>query len=278
MNGGSLSRATRKPLTKPQKRADREARQQERRCDAACRRLTTMLPMTTKAKTMITPIDKVDAGGQDHQRLRGGEDADDGDLLQDERQRIGGEEALAAGDAEEDDQRHEHDQRHHGRVARAGSAGCRASADWLLLELGDRRSRCRPGPSRIPAMLRLIGSPPLPRRRAMRPARGLLRPAAAREKGGPCGRPARRAMLGSTSSQAGRDQPQHIVGAFLVSIDGDAVDRLVGDQRHAGVEEGLAFGRLRLLAVLGALRRSPRRRARPSAADTAARWRRSRRP
>jgi hypothetical protein len=54
------------------------------------------------------------------------------------------------------------------------------------------------------------------------------------------------------SSYTRRSAPAE-VHAFLDGDRLDALDRLVGHQRNAGVEEVLAFGRLRLGAVLGEL-------------------------
>ncbi len=55
---------------------------------------------------------KIDTCGQDHKRLRHGNDAGDGDLLQNEGQCEGGEELAAKRDAEHQQRQNEHDQRH----------------------------------------------------------------------------------------------------------------------------------------------------------------------
>ncbi|MCY1484981.1 hypothetical protein D9M68_185950 [compost metagenome] len=58
------------------------------------------------------PDRKIDTGGQDHQGLRGAEDTDDGDLLEDEGQRVGREELPADGNAEDQNCCDKHDERH----------------------------------------------------------------------------------------------------------------------------------------------------------------------
>ncbi len=110
MKGGSRSRATRKPFTKPQKPADAEARQQGDNHGHAV--ADHHVAHDDEGEDHDDADGEVDAGGKHDERLRGGEDADDGDLLHDQRERVGGEEAFAARNPEEDDERHEHDQRH----------------------------------------------------------------------------------------------------------------------------------------------------------------------
>ncbi len=60
---------------------------------------------------------QVDTGGQDDQRLGGANDAGDGHLLQDQRQREGGEEFRAEKGAEHRHRQKQHDQRHGSRAA-----------------------------------------------------------------------------------------------------------------------------------------------------------------
>ena len=90
MKGGSLIRATRKPLMKPTSAADGEAAEdRDRRRDAVAEG---ELAHDDRAQHHDRADREVDAGGQDHQRLRRADDADDRHLLQDQRQREGREE------------------------------------------------------------------------------------------------------------------------------------------------------------------------------------------
>ena len=225
---------------------------------------------------MIDADRQVDAGGQDDQRLRGAENADDGDLLQDQRQRVGRKESPADGDAEDDDRQNQHDQRHRGR--------CRMQEmlDALERPICARRKRrrlcrCSREPSRIPepepcflpvgfsGALMPVHAFPVCCRDCSRLQRSIVHPKRPGIKP-----PADRVIF----CRSDQHQPQHLARPSLVSIDFDASGRLVGDEVDAGVEEVLAFGRLRLGRRPWRRRRSPRCRSPPSAADIAARSRR----
>ena len=216
MNGGSLMRATRKPLTKPISAPDGEAAEdRDRRRDAVAEG---ELAHHHRGEHHDRADREVDAGGQDHERLRRADDADDRHLLQDQRQREGGEELAAEQHAEE-----------RSATAPARSAarrpGCRAGRAGRARSATGRGARRRRPRSRSPTstfsnswdgvLASAIGSTP-------RLPRGPLR-----------GRSARAARVAGRPDQVrGAGQPQHFSRPSAVSIEVDALDRLVGDQRR----------------------------------------------
>ena len=84
---------------------------------------------------------QVDARGQNYQALRGGDDAHDLHLLQDQGHGEGREEALAHQHAEQADRRDQHDQRHKGRVHMQQVLQLADEAFAGVLELGDGLGR-----------------------------------------------------------------------------------------------------------------------------------------
>jgi hypothetical protein len=70
--------------------------------------------MMTAEMTMITPIERSMPAVR-MTSVCAAQDTDDGDLLENERQRVGRKEPPANRDAENDDRQHQHDQRHSGR-------------------------------------------------------------------------------------------------------------------------------------------------------------------
>ncbi len=109
MNGGSRRWVTSTPLTSRRRCADEEA--DGKASGAGTPAPTASLPMTTERQHHDRADREVDAGGQDDQRLGDAENADDRDLLQDQREVEGIEEALADDGAEEQHAQQQHDER-----------------------------------------------------------------------------------------------------------------------------------------------------------------------
>ena len=236
MNGGSLMRATRKPLMKPISAPVGEAAEdRDRRRDAVAEG---ELAHHHRREHHDRADREVDAGGQDDERLRGADDADDRDLLQDQRQGEGGEELAAEQHAEEDQRQHQHDQRHEGRVAVQDMLDALDRRPVVVLERGDLGRALPRAPSRIPGigvLASAIGSTP-------RLLRGPLR-----------GRSARAARQRAAPRVSVREagQPQHFSMPSAVVIEDTPSAGLSVISVDAGVGEVLAFGLGRQLAGVG---------------------------
>ena len=167
---------------------------------------------------------QVDPGGQDDQRLGGGQEADDGDLLDDQGEVERREEALAGDDPEHGHADREDDDRHHRRVAvQEVLQGLQRGAPALEARDALGGGGCHGG-----SVLGFEG--------------GKGTGASTRE-GGPA------AALVFSSYRDGASAPALLL-AFLDADRLDAVLRIVGHERDAGVGELLAFGLLGHRAVL----------------------------
>ena len=114
MKGGSFTLATSTAVDEAAERADRQGRRGSKWDRHAV--AEGELPHDDGGEHHDGADREVDAGGQDDQRLRRADDADDRDLLQDERQRKGGEELAADQHAEDGNREDQHDQRHRRRA------------------------------------------------------------------------------------------------------------------------------------------------------------------
>ena len=266
MNGRQLEQRDQHAVDEPQPRPRRGRR--GARAAPARRRCTASWPMTTEHSTMMAPTDRsmpavrmtsvwampmmpmMVTCCRISDRLKGSK------------------KRPPTSEAENDDAEQQHDGRNGRRVGVQEMLQPPQGRSRSHLELGDaarscraasrprRAGRCRHGASFIART-----------RQRLLAARTRNRPAA----------PA--AVAGSESSAfVARDQPQQSSGRLALSIDGHAGDRLVGDQLDAGVEEIEARRRLAASCRSWRILRPPRRPWPPSAAETASRSRRSRRP
>ncbi len=114
MKGGIFTRLTRNPLIAPMPAPNISPISRLNSAGSAV--AEGELPHDDRTEHRERADREIDAGGQDHQGLRGGENADDLNLLEDQRQRAGGEEPLPEQQPEQGDRHDENDERHEGRI------------------------------------------------------------------------------------------------------------------------------------------------------------------
>ena len=226
MNGGSLSRVTSRPLIAPIAVPQQRSRAAAR-APPGSPAFGGQVGHQDRGEDGDRAGRQVDAGGQDDQRLAQREHRDDGDLGQHQAE-VGGREEPAAEDRERDDRQDQDRERAQDR------AGVQDVLDAQAQRLGLAVLEARSGSGR-----RVVVPPA---------GRGVVG-----ERRLPSGPPGPRGGARPTlpAGRAEDRQPQQFCWPKVVSLDVDAGLRLVGDQRDAGVDEGLAGGGLRLGAVLG---------------------------
>ena len=210
---------------------------------------------------------KVDAGGEDHQRLGDAENTDDGDLLDDQSE-IERREEIVGDHTEDQRTRDQHEHRHDGRVGMKEVLQLLQGAALGLLELCDFRGAAVEDLFEV-LHFATTGSFTI-RHRSFSPLNIRLRsfgpgpcpyddPVNGYGKGGrqrarpPCPSrpvPGRSALRISCRQRLFWSAPA-LGQRFLGGDRGDAVDRLVGHEFDAGVEEVEAFAGAGLLATIG---------------------------
>ena len=184
MNGGSLMRVTSRPLSSAEQRA-RARRRTGSPAPAARRASTANLVITMQPSAITMPHDRSMPAGEDDQRLADGDHADHHHLLQDQREVLARQEAVALR-GEEHAREQQRDQRadvasdgrrsakvawpavrkvrlRHDAAAVAGGIVRRASAPrWRIERLAKRAAAwltCCPSRGRVPNFVSLLSTP-----------------------------------------------------------------------------------------------------------------------